>query len=442
MRFTSGLGVVAFACLSILGCSITGGSGSSSGSSGSIVGTPDDGTSPGKQRCADGSEPAPEPPPPTSIEGTGPITGDGEVRGTGGVAVGGCPEDRGGAYADAGAAPAPAPPSSDGSSSSGGSSGSSVSSSGGSSSGGSSSSSGGSSVGAGVLTAGVWDDNRNFSRFLSYRDQVTSGALPGLLPIDVAEHQAANAAVAQPSAKQKLDVSLVIDTTGSMGDEIAYLQKEFDALAATIQAKFPGAEQRWSLVVYKDDTDEYVVRWYDFRSDTGEFRSKLAAQSAGGGGDFPEAADRAVDVGTRLSWRQDPNVAKLMFWVADAPHHDGTEQKLADAIRSARTKGIHIYPVASSGIDELTELTMRTSAQLTGGRYLFLTDDSGVGGPHKEPNIACYFVTKLDKAILRMVDVEMSGVYREPDAADVLRTGGDPQSGVCQLEGGQQATIY
>ena len=50
---------------------------------------------------------------------------------------------------------------------------------------------------------------------------------------------------------------------------------------------------------------------------------------------------------------------------------------------------------------------MRSAAQLTGGRYLFLTDDSGVGGEHKEPNIPCYFVTRLDHAILRMVDIEM-----------------------------------
>lgn len=432
MRFATGLGVVAFACLSIIGCTVGG------GSAGSSFGSPDGGTTtgPGRKTCADGSEPRPEPPPSASIDGTGPLSGDGEVRGSGSAETGGCPEERGGAFgASDESASAGAPGS--GSSSSGGSSGSSGSD-------GSSGSSGTSgSVQAGVLTAGAWDDNRNFARFLSYREEVfNKGSFQGLLPISIEEHQAANAAVAQPSAKQKLDVSLVIDTTGSMGDEIAYLQKEFDALAATIQSKFPGAEQRWSLVVYKDDTDSYVVRWFDFRADTGEFRTKLAAQSAGGGGDFPEAADRAVDVGTRLSWRQDPNVAKLMFWVADAPHHGGTEQKLADAIRSARNKGIHIYPVASSGIDELTELTMRTSAQLTGGRYLFLTDDSGVGGPHKEPNIACYFVTKLDKAILRMVDIEMSGAYREPDAADVLRTGGDPQSGVCQLEGGQQAQIY
>jgi hypothetical protein len=40
-------------------------------------------------------------------------------------------------------------------------------------------------------------------------------------------------------------------------------------------------------------------------------------------------------------------------------------------------------------------------------------------------------VTKLDAAILRMVDVELSGTYREPYAAEVVRTGGNPKDGAC-----------
>ncbi len=47
-----------------------------------------------------------------------------------------------------------------------------------------------------------------------------------------------------------------------------------------------------------------------------------------------------------------------------------------------------------------------------------------------------YFVTKLDRAILRMVDIELSGSYREPEAADVLRTGGDPRDGTCTVSAG------
>lgn len=288
---------------------------------------------------------------------------------------------------------------------------------------------------AGVLTTGAWDDNRNFERFLQFRSELWNKQTPGLLPLSEAEHRAATA-MAVPGAKSKLDIQLVIDTTGSMTDELGYLQREFDAIAATIQSKYPSSQQRWSLVVYRDATDPYIVRWFDFRDNTADFRAKLGEQRADGGGDFPEAVDQALDTAQRLSWREDAQAAKVMFWVADAPHHNDKALATANAIRAARDKSIHIYPVAGSGVDDLTELSMRSAAQLTGGRYLFLTDDSRVGGAHKAPRIPCYFVTKLDRAILRMVDIELSGQYREPDAADIVRKGGDPQSGACQLAEG------
>ncbi len=85
---------------------------------------------------------------------------------------------------------------------------------------------------------------------------------------------------------------------------------------------------------------------------------------------------------------------------------------------------------------------MRTAAQLTLGRYIFLTNDSGVGDSHKEPSIPCYFVTRLDAAIARMVDIELTGTYREPAPAEVIRTGGNPQNGACKLESGTEVTIF
>ena len=85
---------------------------------------------------------------------------------------------------------------------------------------------------------------------------------------------------------------------------------------------------------------------------------------------------------------------------------------------------------------------MRSIAQITGGRYMFLTNDSGVGLDHKEPSIPCYFVTKLDDAMVRMVDIEMSGVYREPPPEQIVRTGGNPLNGSCTLSSGVQVAIY
>ena len=296
-------------------------------------------------------------------------------------------------------------------------------------------------VNAGTLTVGAWDDNRNITRFLDYRKRLHDEQMSGLLDFSPAQHTAAQVGT-QPAAHVTLDISLVIDTTGSMGDELRYLQSEFTALSSTIEAKYPGAEQRWSLVAYRDRGDDYTTRPFDFESDPQVFRQHLAEQSAGGGGDFPEAPDAAFADMNQLSWRADGATARLAFWVADAPHHSDKAGALKSAIETAQAQGVHIYPVASSGVDELTELTMRSAAQLTGGRYLFLTNDSGVGNDHKEPSIPCYFVTKLDDAILRMVDIEMSGVYREPSAAEVIRTGGDPQNGACELESGQTVYVF
>lgn len=301
--------------------------------------------------------------------------------------------------------------------------------------------SGGVGVEPGTLTAGVWDDNLNYDVFSQYRATFLDGQPAGAPAFETSEHDDANASHAD-RAQQRLDISLVIDTTGSMGDEIVYLQTEFDALSSTIAERYPDAEQRWSLVVYRDQTDEYVVRWFDFRDDPQEFRTKLAEQMADGGGDYPEAADQALEIANQLTWRSDDDVAKLAFWVADAPHHQEAAQALADAVRDAQDQGVHIYPVASSGVDELTEFSMRATAQLTGGRYIFLTDDSGVGNPHLEPTIPCYFVTKLDDAILRMVDIELSGVHREPEASEIVRVGGDPQDGACTLADGQMVNVF
>lgn len=297
------------------------------------------------------------------------------------------------------------------------------------------------SVEPGTLTAGAWDDNRNIDRFLEYRATLYETQMDGLLEFEEEEHLEAAQAVAAVTPHTVLDVALVIDTTGSMGDELRYLQTEFDALSLAIEERYPLAEQRWALVVYRDAGDAYVTRSFDFEASAVTFRASLGQQSSGGGGDIPEASDAALQAMNQLSWRAN-DTSRLAFWVGDAPHHADRAGALSAAIRGAREQGIHLYPVASSGVDELTELSMRSAAQLTLGRYLFLTDDSGVGGDHKEPSIPCYFVTRLNDAILRMVEIEMSGVYREPDPSKVLRMGGSPADGACLLESGETVFAF
>ena len=298
--------------------------------------------------------------------------------------------------------------------------------------------SGSGAVPAGVLTAGLWDDSLNFPLFTAWRDGLS--ATDRLADFTPAEQSAA--AAAPLTAKTSLDIALVIDTTGSMGDEIGYLQAEFHAIAARVAARYPGVPQRWALIDYKDTQDVYVLRGADFGTSVSWFQTKLDQMSASGGGDFPEAPDQALDRATQLSWNPDASAAKLVFWVADAPPHQANGAAFSNAVRGLRTLGVHVYPVASSGIDEQTEYAMRAAAQVTEGRYLFLTDDSGVGGSHKEPSIPCYVVTRLNHAMERVVQSELDGVRVAVDPALVLRTSGQPTDGQCVLQSGATASLF
>jgi hypothetical protein len=85
---------------------------------------------------------------------------------------------------------------------------------------------------------------------------------------------------------------------------------------------------------------------------------------------------------------------------------------------------------------------MRTTAQLTGGRYIFLTDDSGIGNAHAEPHIPCYHVTRFDTAVVRMVESEMKGTRIEANPAEVIRTVGSPTNGSCSTKSSGVVSIY
>jgi hypothetical protein len=299
---------------------------------------------------------------------------------------------------------------------------------------------------AGVLTEGMWDDNLNYDFFTTYLSgKATLAGNPGF---ETSDYDAAHAQSATRSPKTVVDAVLVLDSTGSMGDEMAYLTAEFANIGTAISAAYPNADQRWALVLYRDrpDTDpgdEYIVKHYDFTSDLGSFSMTIAGQTAANGGDTPESPDLGLEELQKLSWREGDSVARVAFWVADAPDHVNEASALKQAILDTQTLGVHIYPVAASGTDDLLELSMRSAAQLTGGRYGFLTDDSGIGDPHKVPEIPCFFVTRLEQGLVRAIGMELSGTYIPPASDTILRTAGNPSAaGQCSITGGQTVTIF
>lgn len=230
----------------------------------------------------------------------------------------------------------------------------------------------------------------------------------------------------------ELDLLLTLDATGSMTDEMAYLQTELLSILDRVSRANDGVDIQAGLIVYRDIGDEYVTRTFDFTDKPEDFYTNLMAQSADGGGDRPEAMQIALQEGLDFSWRED--AVKVNLLVADAPPKDYDIAETWDMALISRSRGIHIVPLAASGIDGTAEFLMRAMGQVTGGRYLFLTDDSGIGNPHAEPTVDCYVVTRLDSLVQRVLESLVTGVRVEPEGEEVIRTVGNYRAGLCKLE--------
>ena len=208
-----------------------------------------------------------------------------------------------------------------------------------------------------------------------------------------------------PAQPQMLDLMLMIDTTGSMGDELEYLKVEIKDVIERVQ-KEQKISVRLSVNFYRDEGDEYVVKYYDFRDDIDDCVKILGEQSANGGGDWPEAVHTALGNVLQHSWRE--NAVKLCFFVLDAPPHDESEIQGINAgmlkdLNAIAGNGIRIIPVVSSGADLSVEALMRSWAVMTGGTYLFLTNHSGIGGDHQTPTDTEYEIEPLNDCMVRVV---------------------------------------
>lgn len=213
------------------------------------------------------------------------------------------------------------------------------------------------------------------------------------------------------NADYTLDLMFLVDTTGSMNDELSYLQAEIgDVIERVRDDAAANLSVRVGLGFYRDEGDDYVVRMFGFTTDPDEALTNLSRQSANGGGDFPEAVHNALDKAVHDQSWSDSATARLLFLVLDAPPHDtdSVRQQLATTIPVAAAKGIRIIPLAGSGYDVVTEYLTRSWAIVTGGTFLFLTDDSGIGNAHREPTVGEYEVELLNDLLVRVIGEYLS----------------------------------
>lgn len=206
-------------------------------------------------------------------------------------------------------------------------------------------------------------------------------------------------------SSNRVELAFVVDATGSMGDEMYFLKNDLTDVVSRVMTANASLQIFTAAVFYRDEGDTYVVKHQEFTDDLDKTVKYIRAQSADGGGDYPEAVHTALKTTwTELQWSGAART-RIAFLLLDAPpHYD--EQIIADihhSVREFASRGIKVIPIAASGIDKPTEFLLRYLAMATNGTYVFLTDDSGVGLPHLTPSVGEYQVEHLNDLLVRLI---------------------------------------
>jgi hypothetical protein len=207
------------------------------------------------------------------------------------------------------------------------------------------------------------------------------------------------------SQNKQVDIAFVFDATGSMGDELSFLQNEMKDIIFNSKKLDDNLQFRYANVFYRDAGDQYIAKKQDFTTVLTEAGNYIDEQMAGGGGDEPEAVEVALETAIdSLNWNTEAR-ARLLFLILDAPPHQTPEiaSKLQNLVTKAAKLGIRIIPIGASGIQKPTEFLLRSMALATNGTYTVLTNHSGIGGAHLEPTTDKYDVESLNEMIVRIV---------------------------------------
>jgi len=218
-----------------------------------------------------------------------------------------------------------------------------------------------------------------------------------------------------------LDIVFILDTTGSMGEEISRLKATIEIIKLNLTSLSSKPKVRFGMVLYKDIADEYRTHVIPLTGSLPGFQKDLDLVEASGGGDTPEDLQAALQAAmTRLDWNR--NGIRLSFIITDAPPHLDYEQEYTyiEASKAARREGIKIYSVGTGGLDLMGEYILRQISQYTGAKYIFLTygeegeSEGGEPGSVSHHTGANYQTDKLEAIIIRFAKEELAYLTDQP----------------------------
>jgi len=195
-----------------------------------------------------------------------------------------------------------------------------------------------------------------------------------------------NSVPISPNDPPTIDVVILLDSTGSMADEILAIKSHIQNIVKETMSGSPQPVVRIGIVTYRDHPPEdnsYVYKKYDLTRDIDGLMDGLHDIEARGGGDGPEAVADGLHVAVNMMDWSD-YAEKIIFLIGDAPPHgvgnsgDSSFQQgcpvhydyLAE-VEQAVDRGITIHTIGCSGIEDYENSVdvFKEIARKTGGEY-------------------------------------------------------------------------
>lgn len=210
----------------------------------------------------------------------------------------------------------------------------------------------------------------------------------------------------------QLDLVFVIDTTGSMSDEIREVKMHIRNVIEDLINGTPKPDVRIGFVLYRDYPDqeqEYVYKLYPFTKDIDVVLEYIEEFQAYGGGDYEEVVTIGLDVAIHdLEWRVNDNktpsmqfmyydenqhpvyyitpvefegvlLKKMIFLIGDAPPRTRPYANLQEEYRQlphyteniedAKDKDIQIFTISCSGMNAEGNAIWEEIAHQTNGKF-------------------------------------------------------------------------
>jgi Mg-chelatase subunit ChlD len=197
---------------------------------------------------------------------------------------------------------------------------------------------------------------------LTLPTSVTQKQLPGINTNTSQTHRPTIEQVVQAYSAQPGCVVL-FDATGSMQP---YWQNVQSAIREIVERLLNvGGRPRLKIVAYRDDCDgERIIEQSVWSSDAEELYRFISRIICDGGGDRPEAVDRALQVAAA-----DQEAISGVVLIGDAPPHEGRDgRQEAETLGQA---GRPVYPIVVGGASD-TRQAFAEIARLSKGKMMEL----------------------------------------------------------------------